>query len=59
VTRPEAETVREAIADSIRVLADVGDVLLAVSAAARLVVAALERVEQDLISIDSLIDNWP
>jgi hypothetical protein len=57
MTHHEAEIVREAIADGVRVLADLSDVLLAVAAAAHLCREALERVEQDLVSIHAAIDG--
>jgi hypothetical protein len=47
----EAETVREAIADNVRAIADIVDVLLAISVAARLAVETLEKAEQDLVNI--------
>jgi hypothetical protein len=53
----EAEAIREAVADAVRVIADLGDVLMAIGAAARLAGDALERVERDLIAIASLIDE--
>jgi hypothetical protein len=59
VTRHEAEIVREAITDSLRVLADLGDVLTAVAAASRLCAESLTRVEQDLLAISSILDDEP
>jgi hypothetical protein len=57
MTSHEAEIINEAIVDSLRTLADLGDVLAAVSMAARLCGEALERLEQDLVSIHTAIDG--
>jgi hypothetical protein len=52
-----SDEIREAIVDSVRILADLLDVLGAIQASARLAGAALQKVENNVLLIDALMDG--
>jgi hypothetical protein len=52
----EANAVRNAIADAVRLANDLSDALRAVTVASRMGVEALERIEDDLLQISALTD---
>jgi hypothetical protein len=52
----EADAVRNAIADAVRLANDLSDALRAVTVASRMGVEALEWIEDDLLQISALTD---
>jgi hypothetical protein len=57
MTPEDATVIREAIADTVPVIADLTDVLTAISAAATLAGETLARVEGDVLAIAGLMEG--
>jgi hypothetical protein len=52
----QAAAIRDTVGDAVRLVNDLSDALRAVAVASKMGVEALERVEDDLLAINSLTD---